>query len=337
MTTSTNTKTLALFPLVALLAACGPDTGRMLFLRHKGADMPIWVRGAADAPTLVLVVHGGPGETSFNLPESPGFAALEADTSVAYWDQRASGTSQGNAPESTLTVDQFQEDLDLAVNLLRQEYPEKKLVVLGYSWGGTLTSRWLGSDPTAQGRIAGWVAYSAASDIPLTVESSRSWATARIEERLAANDTSRDWQKLAQWYAAHPRFTATEYLQHTGVVSALEIDSPHSGINGHVIFESPYSFFALSANAHHVGPLMLAQIFDSNFAPGLANVHLPALVLSGAVDGHVPMPVGDELFDSLGTPAALKTRVVGAHSAHSMHLEEPELFSTSVRAFLSRL
>lgn len=329
------------FRLALLLSlttlACAPDQGEMLFLHHKGADMPIWVRGATDSKTLVLVVHGGPGETSFNLPESPGFAELEASTAIAYWDQRASGNSQGNAPPETLTVEQFQEDLDLVVKLLASRYPDKKLVVVGYSWGGTLTSRWLGTDPTAQQRIAGWVALSAASDIPLTVQASRDFARTRIDAALAAGDTSRDWASLAAWYDAHPRFTAEEYLQHVHLVGALEVDSGRSGVNGHVIFDSPYSFFALSANASHLGPLMLAQILDANFAPGLAAVQVPALVISGANDGHVPVVVGDELFDLLGTPAARKTRVIGANSAHSMYLDEPELFAATMRDFLASL
>jgi pimeloyl-ACP methyl ester carboxylesterase len=331
-------RTLTLVTALSLVAACGPQQGELFFLRSRGADMPIWVRGALASPTLLLVVHGGPGETSFNLPESPGFALLERSTAIAYWDQRASGTSQGTASDATLTLSQFREDLDLVVNLLRERYPEKKLVVVGYSWGGTLSAHWLTTDPTAAPRLAGWISLSGATDIPLTVRLSRAWALERIDARIAAGDTAQDWPKLRAWYDANPTFSATDYLKHSGFVSYLgDGDSHRSGVNFNVIFNSPYSNFTIAANGAHTGPFVLAQIFDLDSAPGLATVTVPALIISGALDGKVPVGVGDETFDALGTPPSRKERLIAEHSGHSMYLDEPEAFAERVAAFLTRV
>ena len=59
----------ALAGLMLLLAMASISCGEVLegteqevlFLRHKGADMNVWVRGNIDSKVIILVVHGGAG------------------------------------------------------------------------------------------------------------------------------------------------------------------------------------------------------------------------------------------------------------------------------------
>ena len=94
-----STRLLWLALLLGLLGAAGCQTeGDYFFLERDGAVMPIWVRGNVDSRTLLLMVHGGPGDSAQWYIESQAFKALEARYGVAYWDQRGAGTSQG-APQ----------------------------------------------------------------------------------------------------------------------------------------------------------------------------------------------------------------------------------------------
>jgi hypothetical protein len=52
-----------------LFTACKKEndltkSGEMLFLKHKGASMPVLVRGNFDSDVIVIIVHGGAGGSS---------------------------------------------------------------------------------------------------------------------------------------------------------------------------------------------------------------------------------------------------------------------------------
>ncbi|MCF2498882.1 alpha/beta fold hydrolase [Dyadobacter chenhuakuii] len=59
-----------------------PREDATLFLRHKGADMPIWIKGNRQPNKIVLFVHGGPGDCAmcyrYYLKD------LEEDVMMAY-------------------------------------------------------------------------------------------------------------------------------------------------------------------------------------------------------------------------------------------------------------
>src|ERR1041384_2206726 len=101
--------------LVMLTCLCGLgcaplsekySDGDFLFLRDNGADMPVWVRGDRHADTFLIYLHGGPGVSAIaGFASAPPFLALRDHFRLVFWDQRASGMSQGDPPESSLTLD----------------------------------------------------------------------------------------------------------------------------------------------------------------------------------------------------------------------------------------
>jgi proline iminopeptidase len=103
-----------------------------------GASLYLLVRGKrCDAP-LMLWLHGGPGGA-----ETPLFRlytrALEDTVLVAYWDQRGAGQSYDpKADPAQLTVDRHLSDLDVVVDQLRARYGERKVTLVGHSWGSAL-------------------------------------------------------------------------------------------------------------------------------------------------------------------------------------------------------
>lgn len=84
-----------------------------LNIKNNGEVMPVRVTGKADAETVIIIVHGGPGLSSV-YKSSLGINDLEKDFKIVYYDQRGSGVAQGNA--DGLTVENLDDDLDAIVD-----------------------------------------------------------------------------------------------------------------------------------------------------------------------------------------------------------------------------
>jgi proline iminopeptidase len=125
-----------------ILAANGkPLSGSIASLekiRLGGQDQWIMLRGYRTDKPVLLYLSGGPGQS--DLPYSRVlFDDLSRNFVVVSWDQRGTGKSYAALdPASTLTLDQAIADTIALTNYLRERFGEKKIYLLGESWGSTL-------------------------------------------------------------------------------------------------------------------------------------------------------------------------------------------------------
>ena len=107
-------------------------------VRIGGHDQSIMLRGNdVDAPVL-LFLEGGPGGTALGSMRYAG-QQLEEHFMVATWDQRGTGKSASALePLDTLTVAQAVADTIEVTEYLRDRFDEKRIYLLGSSWGTTL-------------------------------------------------------------------------------------------------------------------------------------------------------------------------------------------------------
>src|SRR3954452_15626274 len=123
--------------LLTMLTGCVPLSqddreGELFFVRSDGADLPVWVRGNVASGVFLVLLPGGPGSSGIWLyPKSEGFQALEQDYAVVYQDQRGSGATQGNVPASSINLEQFVTDTDRVLQVIRQRYAVRDLVLVG--------------------------------------------------------------------------------------------------------------------------------------------------------------------------------------------------------------
>lgn len=157
----------------------------LLFLHMPGTMLPLitlpdetWVRFPfalslegqyiVNNPPLILL-HGGPGlgETAlfrhFNAP-------LEKRFTLVYWDQRGAGKSYDRGiPRSSMTVDQFLNDLDELVDAVCKRVGATRVVLFGHSWGSVLGVLYAARFPekvaayVGSGQIGDWAAAESAS------------------------------------------------------------------------------------------------------------------------------------------------------------------------------
>lgn len=119
------------------------------FVSIGGIEQWITIRGANRDNPVVLFVHGGPGN-----PLSPYATAIhgswEKDFTLVQWDQRGAGRTFGRNPRSVdteLTIEQMVSDgIEVAAYVTRYLH-QKKVILLGGSWGSVLAVHMIKARP----------------------------------------------------------------------------------------------------------------------------------------------------------------------------------------------
>lgn len=309
------------------------------FVENKGATMPVLTRGNLESNTIVLFLHGGPGGSASQAAFLPAFKDLEEQYVMAYWDQRASGLSQGNPDESTYTVEQFVEDLDKVVEALGIRYPESNVFLFGHSWGGALGSAYL-STSTYQDKIAGFIIMNSGHNLeeglPLSVE----WVGNYADEQIASDVNTEYWTEVRNWCAAGPDMTVPDnYFKYVGYLRQTDAyRHDNQAVNTGVVTMGDVLNSHMSLAAFFNGGYLARNfnILELNLSDDMNQIQIPVQVIWGRHDGVNTIEMGFDAFNSIGTPPANKEMIILENSAHEGYLEEPELFKSSVASFIDR-
>lgn len=112
-----------------------------LVLTLGGARQLVNIRGANKANPILLYIHGGPG--SVEMPMAWSFQRPWEDFfTVVQWDQRGAGRSFAlNDPAliaPTLSLDRYRDDAIELIEQLRSRLGQRKVFVLGHSFGSAV-------------------------------------------------------------------------------------------------------------------------------------------------------------------------------------------------------
>lgn len=325
------------------LLACRDDTfyeGDFFFLVNKKAQMPVVVRGNYGSGVLIVFIHGGPGGTALQKIGLTAFNELEKNYGLVFWDQRASGSSQGNSAIADLTLQQFTDDLDKLVDLLSAKYHHPAIFLMGHSWGGCLGTNYL-VDAARQQKIRGWIDVDGAHNNPLGDDLSKEFVIRYADEQIITGVDPDFWRYVISWYDKNPEFT-TDQLEHYAFVekahgyifdSSLAHSEKFPNYSFQYLFESPANVNATLINYRSVIKNFI--ISDIDLTPKMNDIHVPSLIIWGAHDGIIPYPMAQLAYDALGTPAGEKKLVTLANSAHNGFHEEPSAFVGAVSAFVN--
>lgn len=326
------------------LFACFNDAfyeGDFFYLVNRKAQMPVVVRGQTQSGVLIVFIHGGPGGTALQKIGLQAFNDLEKDYGLVFWDQRASGSSQGNSAIHDLTLDQFTEDLDKLVDLLAQKYDRPAIFLMGHSWGGCLGTNYL-LEPGRQKKVRGWIDVDGAHNNPLGDELSKQFVISYANARISAGTDVDLWQYVISWYNENPDFT-TDQLEHYAFVEKArgyiyDPELAHSekfpNYSFSYLFESPANISAALTNYHSVIKNFI--ISDIDLTPKMNVIRVPSLIIWGMHDGIIPYPMARHAYDAIGTPASEKRIVTLANAAHNGFYEEPSAFVAAVQLFVEQ-
>ena len=148
--------------------------GDFFYLENNKALMPVWVKGNQESGIFVIFLHGGPGLTSNTYANSTSYKKLQESYAFVFWDQRTSGMAQGNPPKESLTLDQYVEDAEKLIMLIKSKYGVEKVFLIGKSWGGALGTAYLIKQQN-QDNIYGWVEIDGAHNLKDGVSLAQEW------------------------------------------------------------------------------------------------------------------------------------------------------------------
>lgn len=328
-----------------IITACKKEKyfdGDHFFIKNKGAEMPVFVKGNLESNTVIIFLHGGPGGNA-SLPSfMPVSKDIEKDFAFAYWDQRGSGLSQGNPDASTFTVDQFVEDLDLVVETIKLRHNNPRIILYGISWGGALGSAYL-STGNNQDKITAFInmdsGHNLVVGIPKSVIFVKDFAQNQIDQGIDVGY----WTEARDWCATVPDMSVVDnYFKYDGYLSNTNAyqKNPDQIIEGPVVGAagamSSYLSLATFFNGQYLVPNF--NILNLNLSAQMEKIKIPTLVIWGRHDGVNTIEMGFDAYNSIGGPGFTdKEMVILENSAHAGYVEEQELFLQTFRHFVNGL
>jgi pimeloyl-ACP methyl ester carboxylesterase len=110
------------------------------YVRIGGIEQWITIKGENRRNPIVLFLHGGPGNAWSPFAESE-FGAWEHEFNLVQWDQRGAGRTfvkNGPSIEPTMTLDRMVQDGIEVSEYLVKHLGQRKIFLVGASWGSTL-------------------------------------------------------------------------------------------------------------------------------------------------------------------------------------------------------
>jgi pimeloyl-ACP methyl ester carboxylesterase len=109
------------------------------YVRIGGIEQWIQIRGDDRSNPVLLWLSGGPGFST--IPATAAYRAWERNFTVVMWDERGEGKTferSGKSVAATMTIDHMTDDGVEVAEYLTRRLHERKIVLLGHSWGSIL-------------------------------------------------------------------------------------------------------------------------------------------------------------------------------------------------------
>jgi pimeloyl-ACP methyl ester carboxylesterase len=282
----------------------------------NGADL--FVRRFGDpARPMLVVIHGGPTwDHSYLLPAAAGLSDL---AHVVLFDLRGCGRSCRTPPVGTLPSTALQPDLlaDDVAGLVRY-YGADRADVLGFSYGGSIAMRVVDQHPQLVRRLilASTTAY---QDYQQELEASADYRSrAALCPEVAWDD---------------PELTSPEAPDGALSRAMAHADAPHMIWRLDRLEEWHRVLAAIRFSSDWTAPYLAGQLRPG--APPDAPRVLrdwggPVLIVQGRREMGFPIGVARRLHAEL--PASTLAEIPEA--AHMAHFDNPDAWTTAVRAFL---
>lgn len=309
------------------------------FLRHKNADMPVYVHGNASEKVFLIILHGGPGGNGLGYRANTIRTEIEKNNAVVYFDQRGSGNSQGNYSEEDVSIDIMAEDVLALVKVIRNKYGEgSKLFLMGHSWGGTLGPAVLLKNQT---EFLGWIDVDGYHDPAGTYEEYKVVLTESANEQIALGNSVEYWENVLDAVQnIGPNYSTDNHLQLNSMTHIAERVLTEDKIINEGVLDLGDNAVESNGlidtwNVNKIGYILDYKkgFNEISFTDRLSEITIPSLVLWGKYDHAVPTVNAQEAFDNLGSID--KDIFIFEKSGHSPMNTEPDLFADKVIDFIN--
>ena len=293
---------------------------------------PQWISMRGEDPTapVLLFLHGGPGASEM-VPMRHHNQDLEKHFIVVNWDQRGTGKSYSpDIPPETMELEQFIQDTLELTRLLRDEFEQDRIYLVGHSWGTIIGT------PVAQrhpeyyhayvgiGQAVNFVEAEKISYQFTLDEAQRRQLDAAVEELEAIGPPpySREeyHEKLAVQRKWLFRFGGEFYHETSNTrwlldLARLHLIAPEYTLGDVINF--------MRGNAFS-GEMLWDTLLATDLPSQVPALELPVYFFSGRHDYVTVFEKVEEYYNMLEAPS--KELVWFEESAHSPNFEEPGRF-----------
>ncbi len=318
----------------AITAADGSDLPNSIAslerVRLGGVNQWLIIRGEDVNKPVLLFLSGGPGASEagrvlrFNQ-------TLEKHFVVVIWEQRGCGKSYPSLnPKSSLTVDQYKQDIIELSEMLRSRFDEQKIYLVGHSWGSIPGVRAVQARPDLFHAYVGSAQMVDVLETDLLIydmvlEHSRQTGDTQFVQTLEKHGrppyTGKNpivpyatlfWREYQLFEV--PNIKNQDYLQN-GDAILMMLKQPEYGWMDRIYF-----LLGMMNTFNAVYP----QLQEMDFREDAAQLDLPVYLLLGRHDMNNPAVIPQEYFDRLQAPH--KELIYFEESGHGMIWEEADLF-----------
>jgi len=340
------TKAVALAIIILCLNACSNDTdlnnlSETIYVRHKNADMPAYIKGNASEKVFLITLDGGPGGFGLGFVGTA-FSKIEENYGVVYFDQRGSGMSQGSYANEDISLDLLVEDVLALVRVMKLKYGnDSRYFLLGHSWGGTLGTATLLKD---QSDFSGWIEVDGANNPSGLYDQYIETFTTTANTQIALGNSLEFWEWVLTSVAeVDPISNKDDFFKLNSMSFELEatlqkdnfLNNRDNGSESDgIIFQ--YNLLTAFWNLSQIQNILVDEkcLFQSlDFTNQLPEIIVPSLFISGEYDMVVPAVSAQRAFDNIGSD--IKELRIFERSGHSPIASEPERFAEEVLQFIN--
>jgi pimeloyl-ACP methyl ester carboxylesterase len=320
----------------------GNNVSETFFVSNDGADMRVQVYGKTNSKVIILISHGGPGGGSIHYRSTMYKDQLESQYAFAYWDQRASGFSQGTITKPSMKMEQYGKDMKAVVLTLKKRYgTDCKIFAWAHSWGGMVTSSFI-TQGNNQALVNGWIYLNGTHDYLRNDELTREMAMDSADSEINKGMNVDKWQTIKAYFSNHTAGTdvgvshkfnsLANEAQALFEYKTLKTDLINSSEIKNMLFGENLPVTALIPDFqnNYYYQTFASEILGSSFKDNLKQVKTPTLVVSSAYDFICPAKLQLEFYNLLGSTD--KKRVVMQQSSHFM--QEEQAYVDAIKNFI---
>lgn len=301
----------------------------LLPLKINGAKQWISIRGKNKNNPILLFLHGGPGSpfmpTSWTVQNG-----WEDYFTVVQWDERGAGktyvSNDSKALAPTMTVEQLTEDASDIVRYLRDRFGERKIFLLGHSFGSILGLELVQRHPE-------WFyAYIGVGQVVNSVKNEEEGYQFALSRAVAQRNTEAidNLKSLAPYPGDPSKFTLDKLVKQRSWLiyfGGQAYGRTSLDYEDNVQLLSPeYTEADLNARQAAQGysvSLLLPDLFKVDFS-SVRTIGCPVFLFEGRHDYTTSHTLAAKWFEQLNAPD--KKLVWFENSAHMVMEEEPGRF-----------
>ena len=287
------------------------------------------LRGRDRSKPVLLFLSGGPGGSQL-VTARHCFADLERDYVVVTWEQPGAAKSYSAISPEDITLDTYLSDGAAVTDLLRSEFGQDRIYLMGESWGSALGLMMARDHPEH------YRAFIGTGQMVDFLETDRiDYQTALDDARASGN------QKLVGQLEKQgpPPYESGTALKTAAFLSPLNGLSARSGQLHSAVFSTMDGVYGveyglLDKVRFFWGLLRVLDTFYADLYPidlrqSAAEQQIPVHIFHGRYDYNAPAGLAEDYYARLSAPS--KSLVYFEHSAHNPWQTENELFNDEVR------